>query len=148
VTSIRDPRRCRINPSRPALKTAPWAVTPSRRGSLLRCVSFAATALCDWASSGFSSIHFGKSRSPRAVNRLELALEFARKQTCFGLIDGSVESWHQIIMLQPEILLRRRNPRIADNHPPPAGRWIKETRRSGFFEMKSLNNRRCKENPS
>ena len=26
-------------------------------------------------------------------------------------------------------------------------RWSKETRRSGFFEMKSLSNRRCKENP-
>ena len=64
-----------------------------------------------------------------------------------GRIDRSVESWLQVIMLQAEILLRRRNPRIADDHPPPASPWSKETRRSGFFEMKSLSNRRCKENP-
>jgi hypothetical protein len=49
-------------------------------------------------------------------------------------------------MPQAEILLRRRNHRIADDHPPPASLWSKETRRSGFFEMKSLSNRRCKEN--
>ena len=49
-------------------------------------------------------------------------------------------------MPQAEILLRRRNPRVADDQPPPASRWSKETRRSGFFEMKSLSNRRCKEN--
>ena len=30
-----------------------------------------------------------------------------------GLIDRSIESWLQIIMLQPGILLRCRNPRIA-----------------------------------
>jgi hypothetical protein len=41
---------------------------------------------------------------------------------CVGLIDRSIESWHQIIVLQPENLLRCRNPRIADDHPPPAGR--------------------------
>ncbi len=40
----------------------------------------------------------------------------------FGLIDRSIESWLQIIMLQPEILLRCRNPRIADDHHPPARR--------------------------
>ena len=49
-------------------------------------------------------------------------------------------------MPQAEILLRRRNPRIADDHLPPAGRLSKETRRSGFFEMKSLSDRRGKQN--
>jgi hypothetical protein len=49
-------------------------------------------------------------------------------------------------MPQAEILLRHRNARVADDQPPPTSRWSKETRRSGFFEMKSLSNRRCKEN--
>jgi hypothetical protein len=47
-------------------------------------------------------------------------------------------------MLQPEILLRRRNPCTADSHPSSPRRWSKETRRSGFFEMKSLTDRRGK----
>jgi hypothetical protein len=65
---------------------------------------------------------------------------------CFGRIDRSIESWLQLIMPQPEVLLGRRDPRVADDHPPPTSRWSKETRRSVFFEMKSLRNRRCKEN--
>ena len=64
-----------------------------------------------------------------------------------GLIDRSVVCRLQVIRLQAEILLRRRNPRIADDHPPPASRWSKETRGNGFFEMESLSNRRCKESP-
>jgi hypothetical protein len=63
------------------------------------------------------------------------------------LIDRSVECGLRVIMPQAKVLLRRRNPRIADDHPPPASPWSKETRRSGFFETKSLSNRRCKENP-
>jgi len=63
-----------------------------------------------------------------------------------GRIDRSVKCWLQIIMLQPEILLRRRNLRLADDHPPPRCRQSKETRRSGFFEMNSLSDRRRKEN--
>jgi hypothetical protein len=47
-------------------------------------------------------------------------------------------------MLQPEILIRRRNPCTADPHPSSPRRWSKETRRSGFFEMKSLIDRRGK----
>ena len=64
-----------------------------------------------------------------------------------GLIDRNVECGLDVIMPQAKILLRRRNPRIADDHPPPASPWSKETRRSVFFEMKSLSKRRCKENP-
>ena len=36
-------------------------------------------------------------------------------------------------MPHAKILLRRRNPQTADDHPPPASPWSKETRRSGFF---------------
>jgi hypothetical protein len=50
-------------------------------------------------------------------------------------------------MPQLEILLGRQNPCVADDQPPPPSRCSKETRLSGFFEMKSLSNRRCKENP-
>ena len=39
-----------------------------------------------------------------------------------GRIDRSIESWLQITTLLPEIMLRCRNPRIADDHPPPASR--------------------------
>ncbi len=39
---------------------------------------------------------------------------------------------------------RRAFPRVLVE---PASPWSKETRRSGFFEMKSLSNRRCKESP-
>jgi hypothetical protein len=63
-----------------------------------------------------------------------------------GVIDRSVECALHVIRPQAKILLRRRNTRIADDQPPPASRWSKETRRSGLFEMKSLSNRRCKEN--
>jgi hypothetical protein len=69
-----------------------------------------------------------------------------RELSAIRRIDRSIESWLQIIMLQPEILLRCRNPRIADDHPPPAGRQSKETRRSGLFQMKSLNDRHGKQN--
>jgi hypothetical protein len=62
-----------------------------------------------------------------------------------GRIDRSVESRLQVIMLQPETLLRRRNLCAADPHPSSPRRWSKETRRSGFFEMKSLIDRRGKE---
>ena len=65
----------------------------------------------------------------------------------FGRIDRRVSRRLQFIMPQAEILLRRRNPRVADDQAPPASRGSKETRRSGFFEMKSLSNRHCKENP-
>src|SRR5271165_1126626 len=63
-----------------------------------------------------------------------------------GVIDRSVECRLQVIMLQPETLLRRRNLCAADPHPSSPRRRSKETRRSGFFEMKSLIDRRGKEN--
>jgi hypothetical protein len=44
-------------------------------------------------------------------------------------------------MPQAKILLRRRNPPIADDHHPPASPWSKETRRSVFFERRK--DRRC-----
>jgi hypothetical protein len=48
----------------------------------------------------------------------------------FGLIDRSVVCRLQVIRLQAEILLRRRNPRIVDPHPSPPCCQSKETRRS------------------
>ena len=63
-----------------------------------------------------------------------------------GLLFGrSVECRLQVIMPQAEILLRGRSPRLADDHPPPR-RSSKETRRSGFFELKSLSDRHGKQN--
>jgi hypothetical protein len=62
-----------------------------------------------------------------------------------ALIDRSVECSLLVIMLQPETLLRRRNLCAADPHPSSLRRWSKETRRSGFFELKSLIDRRGKE---
>jgi hypothetical protein len=56
----------------------------------------------------FQSVSYISSSSPKLTWR--------------NLIDRSIESWLQIIMLQPEILLRCRNPRIADEHHPPASR--------------------------
>jgi hypothetical protein len=64
-----------------------------------------------------------------------------------GGIDRRVSCRLQFIMPQAKIMLRRRNLYVADSHLPPPRPWSKETRRSGFFEMKSLSNRRCKENP-
>jgi hypothetical protein len=40
----------------------------------------------------------------------------------FGVIDRSVECGLHVIMPQAEISLRRRNPRVADDQPPTAGR--------------------------
>jgi hypothetical protein len=45
-----------------------------------------------------------------------------RNLRAIRLIDRSVEYRLQFIMPQAENLLRRRNPRIADDLPPPAGR--------------------------
>jgi len=56
---------------------------------------------------------------------LDLAGRLVRRPDAFarvGRIDRSIKSCLQIIMLQPEILLRCRNPRIADDHHPPASR--------------------------
>jgi hypothetical protein len=48
-------------------------------------------------------------------------------------------------MLQPETLLRRRILCAADPYPSSPRRSSKKNRRSGFFEMKSLIDRRGKE---
>lgn len=64
-----------------------------------------------------------------------------------GRIDRSIECGLHVIMSQAKILLRRRTPRMADDHRPPASPWRKETRRSGLFVMKSSRKRRCKESP-
>ena len=77
----------------------------------------------------------GRKRRPVAVS-----------QRSFRLIGRSIESWLQIIMLQPQIMLRRRNPRVADDHPPPDSNQSKETHRSGFFKLKLPIDRHNKEN--
>ena len=64
-----------------------------------------------------------------------------------GRIDRSAERGLHVIVPQAKILLRGRNPRVVDDDPLPASPGNNETRRSEFFEMKSLCNRRCKENP-
>jgi hypothetical protein len=63
----------------------------------------------------------------------------------FGLIDRGVECRLQVIMLQPETLLRRRILCAADPYPSSPRRSSKKNRCSGFFKMKSLIDRRGKE---
>jgi hypothetical protein len=80
------------------------------------------------------------SQAPSAA----AAGELRRSGGASRRIDRTVESGLHVITPQAKILLRRRNPRLADDHPPPASPWSKETRRRAF-EMKSLSNRCCKE---
>jgi len=102
------------------------------------------------ASSGTGQVRTSRTQvlrvRARLASRTGLASTAADRPARFGRIDRSVECGLLVIMPQAKILLRRRNPRIADDHPPPASSWSKETRRGGFFEMKSLSNRRCEEN--
>ena len=70
----------------------------------------------------------------------------SRRVARVGHIDRSVVRRLRILMPQADIVYRSRNPCIADLYPPPRRRFSKETRRSGFFEMKSPRSRRGKEN--
>jgi hypothetical protein len=70
-----------------------------------------------------------RSQAPSAA----AAGELRRSGGASRRIDRTVESGLHVIMPQAKILLRRRNPRLADDHPPPASPWSKETCRSGFL---------------